>query len=267
MKKLLVVLVVLMLLPVVPVQAQSDPLVCDQFVDSATNIRVAYYMGEGGGYFEAGNLSAALDRFSCITNQIDPSYVPALMSRAAVYAEYRDYEKSITDYTTAIGLNGSFAPAYNNRGIVYAAMNNYDLALADFNQVISLDSANVTAYNNRAVVYAIQGEYADAIADLQQALSISGIGDTLIYVRNPERNPEEPLPVVATRDAQSYALLGIVYERQAQAQYSAYLELMRERSDARIQSAAGALESRFNFELRLEDGTWLFVADFSPSGS
>ncbi|MBI5960177.1 MAG: tetratricopeptide repeat protein [Chloroflexi bacterium] len=249
-----------------PARAQSDPLICDSFTGSSNDVRVSYYMGEGIGYFASGNLSRALDSFSCVTDQIDPGFLPAFMSRAAVYAEYRSYEESIEDYNAALALNSSFAAAYNNRGIVYAAQQEYDLALEDFSHVISLDANMILAYNNRAVIYTLTGQYEQAIADLQQAITLSGISGTLAQLRDPDRDPEEPWPVIDRADAQSYALLGIIYELYAQSNYNDYLYLMRGNGDRRIESAAGALESRFSFDLRLDDGTWLFSASFSPAG-
>jgi len=75
------------------------------------------------------------------------------------------------------------------------------------------------------------------------------------------------VPAFDPDHALSYALLGIVYEMRARDNYSAYMLLLGGDADQRIQSAAGALESRFSFDLRLDDGTWLFAASFSPSGS
>jgi tetratricopeptide (TPR) repeat protein len=247
-------------------RAQSNPLICDQFTGGSADVRVSYYMGEGIGYFASGNFSQALDSFSCVIDQIDPNYVPAYMSRAAVYAQFRSYDKSIDDYNTALRLSPNFTPAYNNRGIIHAAQTEFDLALADFSQAITLDSAFVLGYNNRAVIYAIQARYDEAIADLNQAISLSGIGRTLAEVSDPQRDPDTPWPSIRPTDALSFALLGIVYEMQARDNYTAYLTLMRGSADSRIESASGALESRFTFELRLDDGTWLYAASFSPAG-
>lgn len=271
MKKTLITLTLVFVLSALagglrPAQAQSDPLICDDFTNSPTDVRVSYYMGEGMGYFASGNLSRALDSFSCVTDQVDPSFLPAFMSRAAVYAQYRSYDEAIEDYNAALALNSSFIAAYNNRGIVYAAQEEYDLALEDFSRVISLDSNLILAYNNRAVIYTLLGQYEQAIADLEQAISLSGISTTLAQLRDPDRNPEEPWPAISAADAQSYALLGIIYELYARSNYNEYLYLMRGDADRRIESAAGALESRFSFDLRLDDGTWLFSASFSPAG-
>jgi len=246
-------------------QAQSNSAGCYQFSSSSTDVRVSYYMGEGIGYFTSGNYTQALGSFSCVIDQIDPNYVPAYMSRAAVYVEFRSYDEAIEDYNTALGLSPDSAVAYNNRGIVYAVQAEYDQALADFSQAITLNERFVGAFNNRAVIYAIQAKYDEAIADLNQAISMSGIDETLAEVTDPQRDPDDPWPSIRPSHAQSYALLGIVYEMRARDNYNAYLTLMRGSADNRIQSASGALESRFTFELRLDDGSWLYTDSVSPA--
>jgi hypothetical protein len=49
-------------------------------------------------------------------------------------------------------------------------------------------------------------------------------------------------------------------------EFNHYLLLLRANRyshDERISSAAGALESRFTFEMRLDDGTWMTIADYN----
>lgn len=269
MKKRFILLTLIVLIGSVmpgPARAQSDPLICDQFPDGPTDVRVSYYMGEGMGYFESGSLAQALDSFSCVTDQIDSGYLPAYVSRAAVYAEYRSFDEAIEDYNTAISLDSAFLAAYNNRGIVYAAQQKYDEALADFSQVLTLDASFDLGYTNRGVIYAIQGKYDESIADFQQAITLSGMDAVLADLTDPDRDPEEPKPEIDPRQALPYAMLGIVYEMRARDNYNSYLTLAGSQADNRIQSAAGALQSRFSFDLRLDDGTWLFAASFSPAG-
>ncbi|NDJ76936.1 MAG: tetratricopeptide repeat protein [Chloroflexi bacterium] len=241
----------------------EEELVCDAFPSAATDVRTSYYMGEGIGYFASGQLTAARDSFSCIIQQVDPGYVPAYMSRAAIYTERRSFELALEDYNRALELRSGYPPAYNNRGIVYAAQGEYELALADFNEAITRDSGFVIGYINRAVIYAIQGEYGLAIADLDQALAVSGLPGVVEDLTDPDRPDDAEPPVYNADHARAYAILGIVYSMQAQDNYENYLLLTGSQADRRIQSAAGALESRFSFDLRLDDGTWLFTAAFS----
>lgn len=247
------------------VMAQEDELECTAFPDSSSDVRTSYYMGEGAGYFASGQLSSAIDSYTCVIEQIDGSYLPAYINRAVTYTERRTYEAAVEDYTRAIELAPNLSAAYNNRGIVYAAQQEYELALADFARVLDLDGNDVSGYNNRAVLYAIQGEFALAIADLEQAINTSGIDDIVAELTDPDRSPEAEDPEYDRDHAQSYALLGIVYSARALDNYQTYLLLTGSSGDQRIQSAAGALESRFTFELRLEDGTWLLTANFSST--
>lgn len=272
MSKRIVVIIILGLLMALPwgglrhARAQSNPLICDAFNGASVDVRTGYYMGEGMGYFESGELTKALDSFSCVTDQINPGYVPGFMARAAVQTARREYDKAIADYTTAASLNASYTAAYNNRGIAHAANGEYDEALGDFDRAIELDSSFVLAYTNRAVIRAVRGDYEAAVSDLQQAISLSGIDDVIADLTNPDRPADAPRPGYDRDHAQAYALLGIIYSSWALDNYNNYLLLTGSQGDARIQSAAGALESRFTFDLRLDDGTWLLLADFSPAG-
>lgn len=256
LKALILTLIALMSLPVL---TQDDELICDAFADGNTDARTGYYMGEGVGFYNSGEYSRAINSFSCVIEQIDSDYVPAHLSRALAYVARQNYVDALRDYNTAVSLAPNMIAAYNNRGIVHAIQGNYDEALSDFAETITLDGDFIIGYNNRAVVAALQGDYDSAIADLEQALSVSGIVG--VYETIIETEPEE-LPDVPYEDAHTLALLGIINAQQALDAYEQYLTVLGSRADFRIQGAASALESRFNFELRLQDGTWLLTASF-----
>lgn len=236
---------------------------CFAFQSSANDVRISYYMGEGNAFFATGQYGSALFSFTCIIDEIDASYVPAYTSRAIVYTAQRNYDEAIEDYTAALELQPGLAAALNNRGIVYAAQGKYEEALADFGAVLSADAANTLALNNRGVIKAVTGDYDGAIADFEQAIAVSGIDDIVTILTDPERPSNAERPEYDPVNAQSYALLGIVYSAKALDNYNKYLLLRPNNADRRIQSAAGALESRFTFELRLDDGTWLLTAAFA----
>ena len=260
---LLLAILTICALPALAQEATPPPLECTAFEDSPNEVRVSYYMGEGAAFFSSSQLSSAVTSFSCAI-QVDAAYVPAYLSRAIVYTQQRDYENALDDYGTALERDNDLLAAYNNRGIVYTALLDYDAALADFNRVLQIDGNNINGYTNRGVIYALRREYEQAIADLEQAIELSGIDEVVADLRDPERQPGEPAPEYDMQHARPYALLGIVYSAQALDQYRDYLLLTGGSGDQRIQSAAGSLESRFNFELRLDDGTWLLAADFRP---
>ncbi len=270
MKKRLVLISLLLVVTLAwsfagPVMAQDDEeeLDCPAFASAPQDSRVSYYVGEGMGYASSGQLSASIYSFSCIVQQIDPTYVPGYLARGVLYTQRHDYEEAVDDFTRAIELDSNSLSAYNNRGIVYAAQQEYELAMADFDHVINADSGHVVALNNRGIIHAILGDYDRAIADLEQAISVSGIDAVYATITDPDRPDDAEDPVYDPDHAQPYAVLGIIYSAKALDEYNTYLQLTGSRSDTRIQGAAGSLESRFTFDLRLDDGTWLFTADFS----
>lgn len=232
--------------------------ICLEFRGSPDDVRIGYYMGEGAAYASTGELSRALFSFTCVITEIDERYIPAYISRAGLLARQRDFEAALADYTRILELDGDSIAAFNNRGIIYMARGEYDEALTDFNRALQLDGEFLIGLNNRAVLYAVRGDYPAAIADLERAIEITGIDDVYAALLNPEiEDPEEYNP----GDARPYALLGVIYSNFALDNYRRYLTL-DPRGDFRIQSAAGALESRFTFELRLDDGSWLLEARF-----
>ena len=110
-RNLLVLGLLLVLLPwsgLLPVSAQSE---CPIFAGASVETRTGYYMGEGMGFLESGELARALNSFSCVTDEIDPTYVPGFMARAAVYSAYRSYNEAIADYTAVTRLDASYSLA------------------------------------------------------------------------------------------------------------------------------------------------------------
>ena len=216
-------------------------------------------MGEGAAYMRSGNYASAINAFGCIIQQIDSNYRDAYVNRASAYTIRREYDLAVEDYTAAIGIDSNHIPAINNRGVVYTAMEEFDEAMSDFNNALSIDSNFAAGYVNRGVLHAIMGDYDAAIADLEQAIDVAGLDDVVADLRDPNRDPDEDFPIFDQRIAIAYALIGTIEARQALEDYNDYLLLTRNRADGRVQGAASSLESRFNFELRFDDGTWMII--------
>jgi tetratricopeptide (TPR) repeat protein len=249
-----------------PVATQEPPPDCPAFQGQSNSIRTSYYMGEGHAYLTSGQVSSAIFSFTCVIRVIDSNYVPAYMYRASAYSRLRDFDRAIRDYSTAIRLDSSLAPAHLNRGVIYAMSREFDEAAADFDRAMQIDRDYMPAYNNRAVLHAIEGEVDEAITVLETAIERSGIRNVLAAYQNPNRDPNADPIAFDEAAAQSYALLGIMHSRKSLDDFNRYLLLVRTNRygrDERISSAAGALESRFTFEMRLDDGTWMSVADYN----
>ena len=138
--------------------------------------------------------------------EIDPSYVKALKNRADAYslknqydlavADYDAalklfpsengyhgrglvfyneglYERAISDYDKALGLNQKYIEAYISRGLAYMAQDKFDPALSDYNKALELDPYNENAYIARGNAYQNKGLYDQAISDYNRAIEIN----------------------------------------------------------------------------------------------
>ena len=251
----------------VPTATLEPPPNCPVLQKESKDIRTSYYMGKGYGFMTSGLLSDAILSFTCVIRVVDGNYVAAYMMRGTAYVRQQEYDRAIQDYTRATQLDPNLLGAYNNRGIVYTAQKDYDRAKRDFDKVLQIDANSILGMNNRSVLYAVQGDYDNAISLLQKAVDVSGIANIYAQLTDPKR-PSDAKPIEFDPiNARAYALLGVVYSARALDNYHKYLFLAGGNSDGRIQSAAGALESQFTFDMRLDSTTWLLVADFSLEGS
>jgi hypothetical protein len=92
----------------------------------------------------------------------------------------------------------------------------------------------------------------------------------LAQYRDPDRRADAPPIPFDPMAARLFALQGIIYEARALNHFEAYTDLYNASgrfADERIANVTGALQSRFTFDLRLDDGSWLVLDDFLPSAS
>lgn len=234
---------------------------CPDFEGQSTDVRIGYYMGEAIAFTQAGQRGSAEFSYSCIIEVIDPNYLPAYIGRADIYTSNRDYERAIEDLTRILELDPTSAVAYNNRGIIYTLQQEYELAAADYESAVSIDSGFVPSLNNRALIHLINDEYDSALAIFEQIIASSNVDAALEIIRDPEN--EDELPEFEQAEAQAYAMIGLIRSAQAIDNYDNYLTAVGGRADGRIQSAAGELESRFTFDLRIDDGSFFLRASFA----
>lgn len=247
-----------------PTPIPDPPPNCPAFADQPRESRVGYYMGEGLAYLGDNQLDQARISFSCIARVIDESYVPAWLGRARVYTRLADYERAFADLNRAAQLAPDLPAVFNDRGYLFMQWRDYERARADFERALEINPGYTPAFSNLAVLHAVLEEYDAAIALLEERINTTNIDGILDQYRDPQRDPNNPI-LFDTLHARLYALLGIVYERQALTNFRNYIELYNGAGifvDDRVGSAAGALESRFTFELRLDDGSWLLLSQF-----
>lgn len=238
---------------------------CPAFEGQANDVRTGYYMGEGIAYLSANRLGEAEFSFTCIIRVIDSSYVPAYLARGEVYLNMREFDKAITDYSAAALRDNNSIPAFNNRGIVQTILGEYDAAAADFDRVLEIDADYLSAYNNRSIIHTLQGEFDAAIDLIDQAIERAGADQALAAARDPNRPADAPPIEVERAGVRLFALRGILESARSLESFASYIDLANASGrfpDERITAAAGSLESRLTFELRLDDGTWMLRSDF-----
>jgi tetratricopeptide (TPR) repeat protein/S1-C subfamily serine protease len=116
----------------------------------------------------------AIQEFSTAI-RLNPRYQYAYFSRAYVYEQVREFQKSLSDYNQVIFLNPKDSAAYNNRALLKAEkLNDIPGALSDYNQAILLNPKDSAAYNNRALLKDEKlNDIPGALSDYNQAILLN----------------------------------------------------------------------------------------------
>lgn len=84
--------------------------------------------------------------------------------RAVLYAELRNWVRSLDNWDTVLLLNPENGDAWRNRGLSNFQEQNYAAAISDFTQALAFDEDPYT-YINRGYSYYLMGQTKEAIAD------------------------------------------------------------------------------------------------------
>lgn len=86
--------------------------------------------------------------------------------KGKTFLDNKEFDKAISEYSSAIKLNPNSIDSYTGRGEAYAKKDEYDRALEDFSKAISLDAKNTAALTYRADIYCqIKQDYGSAFDD------------------------------------------------------------------------------------------------------
>jgi tetratricopeptide (TPR) repeat protein len=140
--------------------------------------------------------------------------------RGLAYFDKGEYDKALTDFTRAIGLNQDYADGYYNRGLVYQNKGAYDKAILDYTEAIRINPTYLKAYINRGQVYNLKEEHEKASIDFKSAMEIDPFDKNayynLAYVYSSLGKKEEAVALykgilkIDPSDAEAYYNLGII---------------------------------------------------------
>jgi tetratricopeptide (TPR) repeat protein len=104
----------------------------------------------------------------------------ALLKRASLFADKKQYEEALADYSRVVESYPSWAGGYGVRGSVFMMKGDYQKALLDLNRAIELEPRYRTAYRLRSYTHKELGNYARFAAD---ALKSESMPDFLVEMK------------------------------------------------------------------------------------
>src|SRR6516162_2559739 len=93
--------------------------------------------------------------------------------RAVEYANKRNYDRAIADFSAAIRLNPTDPDYHNNRGSSWQLKGDYDHAIVDYNEAIRLSPEDPCPLYNRGIAWSSKDENDRAIADFNEAIRLN----------------------------------------------------------------------------------------------
>lgn len=149
---------------------------CAPIIDDATEKvteKFSAYVHRARAYFAKQEWDRSIADYDSAIG-LFPDVAGAYNERGAAYDRKGDRERAISDFSTAIRIVPGNSLAYGNRGLAYYKNKAYDLAIADFDEAIRLDPKYSAAYNGRGVAYGKKGDHQKAIADFTEAIRLNG---------------------------------------------------------------------------------------------
>jgi len=128
---------------------------------------------KGKKFFNNREFNNAIEAFTEAINLGCKDMSNAYYYRADEYRMTKQYDKAISDCTSAINLNKNNAAAYGTRGESYRMKSEYDKAINDCTKAIELNPKSAFAYGARGSAYRMKGNVKQAVSDLNKALELN----------------------------------------------------------------------------------------------
>ena len=158
----------------------------DQALSAYPNVSWLHFLkGQVYGYQSNGQAAEAELRRAL---EIDPNYLPAYSSLAALFINAKQEDRAIAEYKKILAIRPDNAAVYTLIGMLEDARQNFDAAADNYRKALDLDQNSVIAANNLAWLYAVTGKgNLDEAVRLAQTVvqrnpNVAGFVDTLGWV-------------------------------------------------------------------------------------
>ena len=155
----------------------------------------------------------------------DSSLVEKHYKDAATYHDLGEFERAITEYKKAIGLNPNSPLIYNRLGVAYSELKQYDAALDAYRRALALSPLTAEPHYNMGLVYLKQGDFPRALEAFKGAIAIdpewgdayTGLGE--VYLKQgdfgrADRTYKQAIRLNSNENPSAILGLGKVYARQ-----------------------------------------------------
>ena len=158
----------------------------DQALSAFPNVSWLHFLkGQIYGYQGNGQAAEAELRRAL---EIDPNYLPAYSSLAALFINAKQEDRAIAEYKKILTIRPDNAAVYTLIGMLEDARQNFDAAADNYRKALELDQNSVIAANNLSWLYAVTGKgNLDEAVRLAQTVvqrnpNVAGFVDTLGWV-------------------------------------------------------------------------------------
>jgi tetratricopeptide (TPR) repeat protein len=158
----------------------------DQALGAYPNVAWLHFL-KGQVYGYQGNGQAAEAEFRR-TLEIDPNYLAAYSSLAAIFINSKQEDRAIAEYKKILAIRPDNAAVYTLIGMLEDARQNYDAAADNYRKALERDQNSIIAANNLSWLYAVTGkgnlDEAVRLAQtvVQRSPNVAGFVDTLGWV-------------------------------------------------------------------------------------
>ena len=129
------------------------------------------YLDRGEAYAEKKQYDAAIADFTACL-RLKPDIFDAYIQRGLSYGEQKKFDEEIADITSAIQLRPDLSSNYLMRGSLNADRQKLDIAATDFSAAIAIDPDSGIAYLLRGEIYRLQNKLDAAQSDFDKVVDL-----------------------------------------------------------------------------------------------